>query len=93
MVLYAASRKGQDLGLNPASTKTTLRYRKLDIADPSSVQTFAKTIQADHSNVDVLINNAGVNLDMEYSPQNVKTTLDTNYRGTLNVSGMDGCLS
>ncbi|KAL8905904.1 MAG: hypothetical protein Q9207_002341 [Kuettlingeria erythrocarpa] len=85
MVLYAASRRGQDLDLKPASSKTTLRYRKLDIADPSSVQTFAKTIQADHSHVDVLINNAGVNLDMEYSPQNVKTTLDTNYRGTLNM--------
>lgn len=85
MVLYAASRKGQDLGLKPASSRTTLKYPRLDIANPSSVQSFAKAIQADHSNVDVLINNAGVNLDMDYSPENVKTTLDTNYRGTLMV--------
>jgi len=36
--------------------------------------------------VDVLINNAGVNFDDDYTPQNVKTTLDTNVRGTLRVS-------
>ncbi|KAL8867600.1 MAG: hypothetical protein Q9174_005558 [Haloplaca sp. 1 TL-2023] len=85
MVLYATSRKGQDLGFKPASAKTQLRYPKLDIADPKSIDGFAKTIQQDHGNVNVLINNAGVNLDLEYSPANVKTTLDTNYRGTLNV--------
>ncbi len=32
----------------------------------------------------VLINNAGV-MDMHYSWQNVKRTLDVNYRGTLRV--------
>ncbi|KAI4238009.1 MAG: hypothetical protein L6R40_005820 [Gallowayella cf. fulva] len=87
MVLYAASRKGQDLGFKPASSKMTLKYPKLDIADRSSIDSFAKAIRKDHTNVDVLINNAGVNLDMEYSPANVETTLNTNYRGTLNVSG------
>lgn len=86
MVLYATSRKGKDLGLTPASAKTQLRYLKLDISDPGSIESFAKAIREDHEKVDVLINNAGVNLDQEYSPSNVKTTLDTNYRGTLNVS-------
>ncbi len=86
MVLYAASRKGQDLGFTPASSKTTLKYPKLDIADRRSIDTFAKAITRDHEHVDVLINNAGVNLDLQYSPANVKATLDTNYRGTLNVS-------
>ena len=85
-MLYATSRKGQDLGFKPTSAKTQLRYPKLDIADPKSIGRLAKTIQQDHENADVLINNAGVNLDLEYSPANVKTTLDTNYRGTLNVS-------
>ncbi|KAL8977959.1 MAG: hypothetical protein Q9177_006525, partial [Variospora cf. flavescens] len=86
MVLYAASRKGHDLGWRPASSKMSLKYPKLDIADPDSIKRLAKSIKADHANVDVLINNAGVNLDREYSPINVKATLDTNYRGTLNVS-------
>lgn len=44
-------------------------------------------IQQEHAHVHVLINNAGVNLDQEYSPANVKTTLETNYQGTLIVSG------
>ncbi|KAI4286992.1 MAG: hypothetical protein L6R35_003749 [Caloplaca aegaea] len=86
MVLYATSRKGHDLGWRPASSKMSLKYPKLDIADPDSIKRLAKSIKADHANVDVLINNAGVNLDREYSPINVKATLDTNYRGTLNVS-------
>ncbi|KAL8806522.1 MAG: hypothetical protein Q9182_001305 [Xanthomendoza sp. 2 TL-2023] len=86
MVLYAASRKGQHLDLTPASSQMTLNYPRLDIADRSSIDSFAKAIQKDHPKVDVLINNAGVNLDMEYSPANAKKTLDTNYRGTLNVS-------
>lgn len=90
MILYAASRKGQDLGLRPASSTMTLKYPKLDIADPDSIQRFAKSVEAEHASVDVLINNAGVNLDMQYSPVNVKTTLDTNYRGTLNVSTFSG---
>ncbi|KAI4273403.1 MAG: hypothetical protein LQ337_004663 [Flavoplaca oasis] len=85
MILYAASRKGQDLGITPASSKMTLKYPKLDIADRGSIDNFAKTIEKDYAKVDVLINNAGVNLDLEYSPANVKTTLDTNYRGTLNM--------
>lgn len=86
MVLYATSRKEQDLGFKPTSSKLELRYPKLDIASRHSIQDFAKSIQVYHTKVDVLINNAGVNLDPEYSPENVKTTLDTNYRGTLNVS-------
>ncbi|KAL8736109.1 MAG: hypothetical protein Q9181_002550 [Wetmoreana brouardii] len=84
MVLYAASRKGQDLGLKSASAKTQLKYPKLDIADPSSIESFANMVKEEHQKVDVLINNAGVNLDQEYSPANVKATIDTNYRGTLN---------
>ncbi|KAL8673966.1 MAG: hypothetical protein Q9168_001609 [Polycauliona sp. 1 TL-2023] len=85
MVLYAASRKGHDLGITPASSNTTLKYPKLDIADRSSIDSFAQMIQKDHANLDVLINNAGVNLDPQYSPANAKTTLDINYQGTLNM--------
>ncbi|KAL8709568.1 MAG: hypothetical protein Q9220_005660 [cf. Caloplaca sp. 1 TL-2023] len=90
MILYAASRKGQDLGFTSGSTKTTLRYPQLDIADPGSVSNFVKSLKDDHAKVDVLINNAGVNLDMEYSPANVKKTLDTNYRGTLDEAANGG---
>ena len=61
-------------------------YPRLDIADSKSVQSFAKTVKEKHGHVGVLINNAGVNLDDDYSPENVKETLDINVRGTLQVS-------
>lgn len=64
-----------------------VKYPKLDIADISSIRGLAKTIKEDHGAIDVLINNAGVNVDDQYSAENVKLTLDTNVRGTLNVSG------
>ena len=63
-----------------------IKYPKLDIADPASIQSLARAIKNDHAGLDVLINNAGVNLDDEYSPASVKMTLDTDYRGTLNVN-------
>lgn len=58
----------------------------LDIADPATIQNLAKAIQQDHVAFDVLINNAGVNLDDDYTPEHFKSTLDTNVRGTMNVS-------
>ena len=66
--------------------RTQVTYAKLDIADRSSVESFASTLKEKHGVVDVLINNAGVNLDDEYSAKNVKVTLDTNVRSTLQVS-------
>lgn len=86
LVLYATSRKGENLGFKPSSSETQVKYPKLDIGNSSSVNDLAKTIKGEHGGLDVLINNAGVNLDDQYSPENVKTTLNTNYRGTLNVS-------
>lgn len=88
-VLYATSRKGVDMAFK-TSSETQVRYPKLDIADPSSIRGFAKAIKEDHGAVDVLINNAGVNLDDEYSAESVRKTLDTNVRGTLEVSGCSG---
>jgi short-subunit dehydrogenase len=35
--------------------------------------------------VDVLINNAGVNLDNEYSAANAQKTMDVNYTAMLDV--------
>lgn len=84
MVLYATSRKGLDMGFN-AAPDTQVKYPKLDIADKESIRGFVQTVKNEHQTVDVLINNAGVNVDDEYSAENVKLTLDTNVRGTLQV--------
>jgi NAD(P)-dependent dehydrogenase (short-subunit alcohol dehydrogenase family) len=59
-------------------------YPKLDISDRSSVRDFAKEV-SQYGSVDVLINNAGVNLDNEYSAANAQKTMDVNYTAMLDV--------
>ena len=77
--LVATSRKGEDLGLGPE-----VWYPSLDISKRESIKALAKDVSA-YGQVDVLINNAGVNLDAKYGPETAKTTLDVNYRGTQDV--------
>ena len=84
LVIYAASRKGVKLDVTPARD-VEVNYEKLNIAEPGSIDSLFETVSKRHKKVDVLINNAGVNLDDQYSPDNVRTTLDTNVRGTLRV--------
>ena len=72
--------------MSSSNERHVIRYPKLDITDPKSIDSLAKVIKKDHSGVNVLINNAGVNLDTKYSPENVRNTLETNYHGTLQVS-------
>ena len=84
LVIYAASRKGVNLHLKPAAG-VDVNYMELDIANPASIHDLCGTISQTHNAIDTLINNAGVNLDDKYSPENVRTTLDTNTRGTLGV--------
>lgn len=85
-MLYATTRNGLDLGIQPSSKKMLIKYPKLDIRDPASIRNLADSIKEDHGGLDVLINNAAVHLDLEYSPANVKKTLDINYRASLEVS-------
>lgn len=42
-------------------------------------------MKENYDGVDVLINNAGTNLDAKYGPETTKKTLDVNFRGTLKV--------
>ena len=84
LIIYAASRKGVDLGLQPSSD-VQIRYPTLDIASSTSIQNLFRIVKDEHGVVHGLINNAGVNLDDDYKPENVRKTLDTNVRGTLHV--------
>ena len=63
-----------------------IKYPKLDLCDSASIRSLAASIKEDHGSLDVLINNAGIHLDPKYSVANVKLTLDTNYRASLEVS-------
>ncbi|KAK5954190.1 hypothetical protein OHC33_004763 [Knufia fluminis] len=83
LTLYATSRAGSDLGLS-ATPPSKVLYAPLDIAKQSSVKSLLSDIQSNNNlPVSILINNAGVNLDDNFTPENAKTTLDVNYRGTL----------
>ncbi|KAK0276526.1 hypothetical protein LTR35_010389 [Friedmanniomyces endolithicus] len=83
--LFAAIRSGDDLGLGARDDDTRqVLYPSLDIADKESVRAFASDVKQ-HGRVDVLINNAGVNLDNQYNYENAKRTVDVNYRGTLDM--------
>ncbi|KAK3067043.1 hypothetical protein LTR53_016312 [Teratosphaeriaceae sp. CCFEE 6253] len=83
--LFAASRSGDDLGLtsNEGGDRQVL-YPRLDITDHASIAAFAGEVKR-HGEVDVLINNAGVNLDNQYGLENARRTLDVNYRGTVEM--------
>jgi len=91
LTLYATSRSGSDLGLSTStstspSSPSKILYRPLDISKQSSIKSLLSDNQTNnHTPVHILINNAGVNLDDNFTPENAKTTLDVNYRGTLSV--------
>lgn len=82
--LFAASRKGEQLSFDSTDSSHAIEYPKLDVSSPDSVHAFIDTLGS-HGQVDVLINNAGVNLDAQYGPETAKQTLDVNFRGTQRV--------
>ncbi|KIW06536.1 uncharacterized protein PV09_02967 [Verruconis gallopava] len=85
LTLYATSRAGGDVGLAPRRRDQTVLCPRLDVADAASVAALAAQVRRAGEPVDVLINNAGVNLDAAFSLENARATLDTNYRGTLEM--------
>jgi NAD(P)-dependent dehydrogenase (short-subunit alcohol dehydrogenase family) len=85
-VLYAASRQGNATGLSAPSGSRVI-YPRLDITDESSVHSLVKKVKEEQGGLDVLVNNAGINLDVKsYNAVNARRVMDTNYRGTLRVS-------
>jgi len=85
LTLYATSRSGNDLAL-PSTPPPRVLYHPLDLSPQSSINSLLPSIKNNnHAPISILINNAGVNLDDNFSPDSAKTTLDVNYRGTLAV--------
>lgn len=62
-----------------------MKYPKLDITDDESIRKLVELVEGEQKGVDALINNAGLNVDAQYSVDNVELTLKTNYYGTLKV--------
>lgn len=78
--IIATSRGGVDLGIQ-VSPPNTVQYAKLDIGDKSSIQSFFSSTK----NVDVLINNAGINQNNEEDAQKAEQVIDVNYKGTRDM--------
>ena len=68
-----------------------IRFLKIDISKPDSIESAAEDFSKQSDHLDVLINNAGILLDddkdiLKCSPEMFETTLRTNTLGTLLVS-------
>jgi carbonyl reductase 1 len=88
--LYATSRAGTDLGITTQRPDHKVTYASLDISDSASIANLDKTLSDAKQPIDILINNAGVNLDApgQQTYENAVKTLDVNYRGTLAMCQM-----
>ncbi|KAF2633570.1 NAD(P)-binding protein [Macroventuria anomochaeta] len=80
LTIIATSRSGSDLGVQ-ASPPNEVRYGKLDIGDQLSIKSFFSSIK----DVDVLINNAGINNNNQETPDLAEQVIDVNYRGTRDM--------
>lgn len=87
MKLFATSRNPKQFTPLQFSSKHDVEiiYPQLDIANLDSIRALEQQLKQHGDHVDVLINNAGINLDARYGPETAKQTLDTNYFGVLEV--------
>ncbi|MEU8236173.1 oxidoreductase [Actinoplanes sp. NPDC048967] len=76
-------------GIAAARPGAELEVRRLDLADPDSVRTFADGMRADHARIDVLINNAGVMAPPRtLTPQGHELQFATNHLGHFALTGL-----
>lgn len=84
LIVYAASRKGEDIGV--ASTSSVqVKPVKLDVSNAQSRDELFKSIES----LDVLINNAGAqSIGQKQTNEVYMNVLDVNYYSTLQVCFM-----
>lgn len=86
--MHATSRSGNDIDLKPINNNQKIIPHKLDISNPENISSFHKSIIDQNGSIDVLINNAGVNLDDNFNLSNAQKTIQTNYKGTLKLCSL-----
>ncbi|TKA31997.1 hypothetical protein B0A50_01242 [Salinomyces thailandicus] len=65
---------------------TTIKFQELDISQTTSIQQFSEFLRTEHpQGLDFVINNAGIAMQ-GFDSNVVKTTLQTNYYGTLEAT-------
>ncbi|PRP86199.1 hypothetical protein PROFUN_05715 [Planoprotostelium fungivorum] len=67
------------------TSASSVQCHQLDTSDKRSIHKFY--VKREYGKIDVLINNAGVNLDhgQKFTAENARRTLDVNYYGTLHM--------
>ncbi|EMD59669.1 hypothetical protein GGP41_008553 [Bipolaris sorokiniana] len=81
LCIYATSRSGLDLQIQPLPPNE-IRYAKLNISNTSSIRTFVSNTLQNDGQVDVIINNAGINNNNYETPELAEQTININYYGT-----------
>lgn len=90
LMIYACCRNPSKASSTPIkpSTNASVQWHALDISEPHSITDFATIIaQQCPQGVDVVINNAGVNLDID-NPHGIApstATIETNLDGTVKM--------
>lgn len=91
LIIYATSRAGKNEGNAQARHDNEIRYEKLDVSDKQSILTFLRmAVKQDPGSraIDILINNAGVNMNPDEGPDEAEKTIDVNYRSLKTMCEM-----
>ncbi|PQV65304.1 NAD(P)-dependent dehydrogenase, short-chain alcohol dehydrogenase family [Abditibacterium utsteinense] len=85
------AQRGEDAVQNLTGKGLEARFVALDVADDASVASALKTIENEFDALDVLVNNAGINIDgqrglLEVTADEYRHTFETNVLGVLRVS-------
>ena len=83
LIIYATSRAGNGNSDIKPQHDNEIRYEKLDVSDKKAILNFLRmAVKQDpgSSAIDILINNAGVNMNQDEDLEKATTTIDVNYR-------------
>lgn len=91
LIIYATSRAGKSEGNAQAQHDNEVRYEKLDVSDKTSILNFLRmAVKQDPGSraVDILINNAGVNMNDQEGPDEAEKVINVNYRSLKTMCEM-----
>jgi len=85
------AQRGQDAAAKLQGEGLDVQFLQLDVNDPATYQTARRFIEDNFGKLDVLVNNAGIALDLAQKPsevdgQTLRKTFDVNFFGTIAIT-------